>query len=324
MCPQLVDFNADGYQDLVMGTFEGVAFLVPGSKTGFGEPERILDVNGNPILLSAFWNYKTEKWDNADRSPDGQKYPQDHCISVVAVDWNNRGVFDLLLGAKEGSLYLRRNDGTPGKPKFVATNERLKAEGKDFMVPGGLTAPRLVDWNGDGLFDLVCGSFNGGVYLYLNAGKPGQPVFGAPQVLIPPGQEWGRAAKEAATEPTRPTEGCYVDVVDYDGDGKLDLLVGGYSTWNPPAKDLTPAEKKELEDLEQRLPALSTALQKFYEDAREQAKGDQKEYVRRYREMAKTEPYKKAVKGMQDATKRMNELRPQPRREAFVWLYKRK
>src|SRR5262249_53263649 len=173
-------------------------------------------------------NYKTEKWDNADRSPKGEKYPQDHCISVVAVDWNNKGALDLLLGAKEGGLYLRRNEGKPGQPKFATTNERVMAsDGKPLAVPGGLTAPRLVDWNGDGLFDLVCGSFNGGVYLYLNAGKPGQPVFGAPQVLVPPGAD-PRGGSEA-TEPTRPTEGCYVDVVDYDGDGKLDLLVGGYS-----------------------------------------------------------------------------------------------
>src|SRR5262245_14610962 len=241
MCPQLVDFNADGFPDLVMGTFEGVAFWVPGSKTGFQEPQRILDAAGNPILLSLFWNRKAEKWDNADRSFKGQQHPPDHCISVVAVDWNNRGVFDLLLGAKEGGLYLRRNEGTPGKPKFVTTNERILADGKPLLVPGGLTAPRLIDWNGDGLFDLVCGSFAGGVYLYLNTGKPGQPVFGAPQVLIPPPEKSGRVP----TEPTRPTEGCYVDVVDYDGDGKLDLLVGGYSTWSPVRKALTPSEKKE-------------------------------------------------------------------------------
>src|SRR5262245_34567027 len=199
MCPQLVDFNADGHADLnrvpfgnrsysppcgtlfswfqsdfglVMGTFEGVAFLVPGSKAGFQEPQRILDAAGNPILLSAFWNYKTAKWDNADRSPKGEQHPQDHCISVVAGDWDNDGDLDLLLGAKEGGLYLRRNDGSPGQPKFVTTNERLTADSKPLMVPGGLTAPRLIDWNGDGLFDLVCGSFGGGVYVYVNSGKP--------------------------------------------------------------------------------------------------------------------------------------------------------
>jgi hypothetical protein len=322
MCPQLVDFNADGIQDMVMGTFEGVAFLVPGSKTGFKEPERILDADGNTILLSAFWNNKAEKWDNADRSPKGKQHPKDHCISVVAVDWDNDGDLDLLLGAKEGGIYLRRNDGTPSQPKFVTTNERIQADGKDFMVPGGLTAPRLVDWNGDGNFDLVCGSFGGGVYLYQNTGKPGQPVFAAPQVLIPAAE--GNRRASSGTEPTRPTEGCYVDVVDYDGDGKLDLLVGGYSNWSPAPKELNDAEKKEVEELDKRIDTLHVARQKFYQDAHDQAKGDQKEFRRLYQEMTKTEPFKKTMQELQAAIQRRDELRPQPRREAFVWLYRRK
>jgi hypothetical protein len=317
-----VDFNADGYPDLVMGTFEGVAYLVPGSKTGFQEPQRILDAAGNPILLSLFWNYQAKKWDNADRSPKGQQHPQDHCISVVAVDWDNDGALDLLLGAKEGGIYLRRNEGTPGRPKFVTTNERVMADGKPLMVPGGLTAIRVVDWNADGKFDLVCGSFGGGVYLYLNTGKPGQPAFGTPQVLIPPPKQNGRAA--TATGPTRPTEGCYVDVVDYDGDGKLDLLVGGYSSWNPVRKALTPAEKKEADELQQRIDTLNAAQQKLFQEARDQAKGDQEKLTKLYQELLKTEQYQKTSQQLQAASIRMDELRPRPRREAFVWLYRRK
>jgi hypothetical protein len=317
-----VDFNADGHPDLVMGTFEGVAYLVPGSKKGFQPPERILDAAGNRILLSAFWNEKTNKWDNADRSPKGQKHPPDHCISVVAVDWNNKGVLDLLLGAKEGGIYLRRNEGAPGRPKFVTTNERVMADGKPLVVPGGLTAPRLVDWNGDGLFDLVCGSFNGGVYLYLNKGKPGKPAFVAPEVLIPPAGGNGNTPPSA--EPTRPTEGCYVDVVDYDGDGKLDLLVGGYSAWSPVRKALTPAERKEVDELEKRISTLVAAQTKLYQEARDKAKGNQEALKKLYEELFKTKEFQKTSQQYQAAKRRLDELRPEPRREAFVWLYRRK
>jgi hypothetical protein len=315
-----VDFNADGQLDLVMGTFEGVAYLVPGSRTGFQEPQRILDAAGKPILLSAFWNYDTKKWDNADRSPRGQKYPQDHCIAVVAVDWNNDGVLDLLLGAKEGGIYLRRNEGKPGRPKFVTTNERVLADGKPLMVPGGLTAIRVVDWNADGKFDLVCGSFGGGVYLYLNKGKPGRPAFGAPEVLIPPADQDALRA----TEPTRPTEGCYVDVVDYDGDGKLDLLVGGYSTWSPAAKALTPAQQKEVAKLDARLRTLRAAQQKLFQEASREAGSNQAKLNRLYQDLVKTEEFQKLSRQLSAAFRRLEDLRPQPRREAFVWLYRRK
>lgn len=323
MCPQLVDFNADGHSDLVMGTFEGVAFLVPGSKSGFQEPQRILDVDGNTILLSAFWNNKSEKWDNADRSPKGEHYPEDHCISVVALDWENRGVFDLLLGAKEGGIYLRRNEGTPGKPKFVTYNQRVMLSNKQpLMVPGGLTAIRVVDWNRDGKFDLVCGSFGGGVYLYLNTGTVGHPAFGDPQILVPPAHE--NASAVTAREPTRPTEGCYVDVIDYDGDGKLDLLVGGYSQWMPKQRELSDSEKKECEALERQIRTLGDTQQKIYQEVYDKAKGDKVELQKLQTELFKSEIFKKNSRELQSSSKRMDELRPQPRREAFVWLYRQK
>ena len=321
MCPQLVDFNADGQPDLIVGTFEGVAFLVPGTKDGFKEPERILDADGKTILLSSYWDNEKKAWKNADRSPPGIKHPDDHCISVVALDWDNNGTLDLLLGAKEGGLYLRRNSGKPGQPKFATTNERIKsADGKDFMVPGGLTAPRLIDWNRDGLFDLVCGSFEGGVYLYLNEGKPGVPLFGEPVVLIPGVKD----VDQSATEPTRPQEGSYVDVVDYDGDGKLDLLVGGYSHWTPKPRDLSDDEKKELEKLIKEINKLQQEQSQMIGDVVTEAKEDSEKMNKLMTELSKTEKYRQVYYGLEKGRERQQELNPQNSREAFVWLYQQK
>jgi hypothetical protein len=304
MCPQLVDFNADGIQDMVMGTFEGVAFLLPGTATGYGEPERILDGGGNTILLSAFWNFDEEKWDDAKRSPEGERHEQDHCISVVAVDWDADGDLDLLLGAKEGRLYLRRNLGSASAPSFATTNELVLMGEEDFEVPGGLTAPRVVDWDSDGLFDLVCASFKGGVYLFLNVGQAGAPAFEEPQTLI--GEGTPRNG-DLPSEPSRPDRGTYVDVVDYDRDGDLDLLVGGYGRFQPEASALTDEQMVELA-------GWRGALKEVEADIFRRLDGDDE---------GAQAAFKRLINERSRLTALIQDLEPQPTEAGRVWLYRR-
>src|SRR5690606_32772018 len=45
-------------------------------------------------------------------------------------------------------------------------------------------APAVADWDGDGLFDILLGSFSGRVYLLRNSGKPGAPEFKTREVLL--------------------------------------------------------------------------------------------------------------------------------------------
>jgi hypothetical protein len=311
MCPQLVDFNADGHQDLVVGTFEGVAFLVPGSANGFKSPERILDNKGRHILLSAFWNKETNKWDSTDRSAKGASNPGDHCISVAAVDWDADGDLDLLLGAKEGRLYLQKNDGKKRALAFTGYNEPLRAGSSEFEVPGGLTAPRIIDWNGDGRFDLVCGSFDSGVYLFENRGSKRKPKFADPKTLIPPSdqQRWVNAENaDLPTEPQRPTSGAYVDAVDYDHDDDLDLLVGGHSVWKPQARKLTPVEQKCVDELLAEEQTVSAELAKLGDKQRTEAEDDA--FARLY--------WKK-----DELNEQICEYLPRARGADFVWLYRR-
>ncbi|MEM7261846.1 MAG: VCBS repeat-containing protein [Planctomycetota bacterium] len=331
MCPQFVDFNADGHFDLVMGTFEGVTYLVPGTGDdytkglAYRDAVRVKDEKGDPILISAFWNFDAKKWDHAEHHAPDDEGTKDHQISAVAVDWDGDADLDLLLGSKEGRLYLRVNEGKADAPKYSRHHRKIRIGSKDSLVPGGLTAPRVVDWNADGLFDLVCGSFTGGVYLYLNRGTATEPEFDEETVLVSSGGERGLVPTHEG-EPLRPGRGCYVDAVDYDQDGDLDLIVGGYSRWEtPPSPDMTPEDLQNLADWDAELATVDAAFSKFLADAKAATKGKSTEEGQKiYNEMFANAEFKKLQARRMELTNLIRPLRPEPFQEkAFVWLYRR-
>jgi len=311
MCPQLVDFEGDGRLDLVMGTFEGTAFVLPRGETGYGAWRRITDREGRNVQLSLFWNRETESWDNADRSPAGAPNEPDHAISAVLVDWDGDLDLDLVLGSKEGRLYLQTNEGTRSAPSYTGVNVPIllaTSERPALMVPGGCTAPRIVDWNGDGLFDLVCGSFAGGVFVYPNSGTREAPQFAQQQVLLPNAQ----ARRGAQGGPTR---GTYVDAVDYDGDGDLDLLVGGYHEFTPERRRLTDEERAEAQSLEEQIAAVEAELAAWFESAEADENGEFSE--------AAMETYRAIVARLQPLERRLAALKPKPGERARVWWFER-
>ena len=109
-----------------------------------------------------------------------------------------------------GSLYLfRRNeDGT-----FAAGQELAGEDGKPLNV-GAAAHVSAADWTGDGKLDLVVGNITGEVFLIAHTGSGEALSFAAPQRL-----------KDAIGEITVAAD-AGPHVVDWDGDGKLDLLVG--------------------------------------------------------------------------------------------------
>ena len=335
MGSQFVDFNQDGHLDYLTATFDGSPHIAYGSTAGFGEPARLKDANGKRILITSFWNYEDKAHQTTGRALGTTKPPKERCISALAFDWDGDGDHDLLLGSYEnGHLYRQMNEGTNKAPKFTGKNIPVMAGAKPFALSAKMTAPRLVDWDADGDLDLIAGSFGGsygpkgtggGIYLSLNTGQKGHPAFGELDLLIAPSRKGGSA-------PTRPDAGLYVDAVDYDGDGDLDLVVGGYSMWTPKARQLSAEEETEvtrLRDVQKEIRTRQSKMNSKYradvakateglDRASPEARAKSKEVFAKYRA-----EFTAFGKENQAVTKKLDALVPRPQRQAFVWLYER-
>jgi hypothetical protein len=209
-----------------MGCFEGGVYLIPGKKEGgYGKPEKLLDRAGNVLRVGKYWDKAAKKWTTVQTS----KYKQFLGISAVAVDWEEDGDLDLILGSNEGQVFLRLNEGKADKPAFATESLPLATQSGPMNVQGRSPIPTVADWDGDGLWDLVTGSGAGGVVWFRNVGKKGKPAFAPAQTLLAKPK-----SRIPAEDPTGPGHRTLASVADVDGDGDLDLLVGDNSTVRGP------------------------------------------------------------------------------------------
>lgn len=128
------------------------------------------------------------------------------------------GKMDLYVGNYWGELFLVPNDGSGAKPEFRQPKDITKLlipTAKDSTVRwGNIFAPTVWDWNKDGKDDLLIGEGSysaNNIHLLLNQGAGARPSFDENNRSV--------LAFGDGREQLTPA------VVDYNGDGKMDLLV---------------------------------------------------------------------------------------------------
>ena len=139
------------------------------------------------------------------------------------------GLFQVLRGQSDGTFKKAEVlNGTDGKPLIIPVE-------KENWIENICTRPFAVDWDGDSHLDLVVGNFSGTFYLFKGEGK---------------GKFAPKAEPIKAGDKPLKIEGHHSDpfVVDWDGDGDLDLLSGstnGGVQWaeNQAGKGKTPELK---------------------------------------------------------------------------------
>lgn len=135
-----------------------------------------------------------------------------------------------LIACGEGSLYFYRFTGKwakTGAPVFAQPVSVLQ-ENAD-LYAGTLPSPTTVDWNGDGVLDILSGNSEGFVLFFENIGSNDEPKF-LPATRV---QAGGReiqvqAGYSGSLQGLQEARWGYLspNAIDWNGDGTLDLITG--------------------------------------------------------------------------------------------------
>lgn len=159
----VTDWDNDGDNDIVIGSYYG-DFVVLFNMGGPKNPV-FIHTMGVPRYVSPYYSVK-----NPQHRLKRLKFGKEPIaiglyMSPWVADWNHDGKPDLIFGEgtySANSIRIAINQGSRGKPAFVKSRVFYLAYGEGFEQ----LTPSVVDYNGDSIPDMMCGTRTGQIRLH--------------------------------------------------------------------------------------------------------------------------------------------------------------
>jgi hypothetical protein len=157
--PALIDYNADGKKDLLIGTYGYYSNNTLKAQLTLYENTGTATVPRFTLVTRDYGNLSNQGLNNV--------MP---CVGDVDGD----GDTDILIGTGNGQIHWLKNSGGANNPCNFTT---FLTNPFGFTTSSGAASPQLFDLDADGLPDLLIGTMSGKIAFYKNVGAAANPSF---------------------------------------------------------------------------------------------------------------------------------------------------